>query len=111
MMHPRVDTTLIRHPLYDVNERPFMVIWETTMACDLACRHCRAEAMDEHDPLGLTTLEGKMLLDQVERFGKPRPLVILTGGDPFKRDDIFELVDTAPRSGCPSPCRHPARRY
>ena len=34
---------LIRQPAYDKNQRPFMVIWETTQACDLACKHCRAE--------------------------------------------------------------------
>jgi radical SAM protein len=91
----------IRTPVYDLNERPFMVIWETTMACDLACRHCRAEAIAERDPLGLSTEEGKMLLDQIESFGKPRPLVILTGGDPFKREDIFELVAYGTEIGLP----------
>lgn len=98
--HPRAQT-LIRQPAYDVNDRPFMVIWETTNACDLACRHCRAEAIAENDPLGLTTAEGKMLLDQIEQFGKPRPLVILTGGDPFKRTDIFELVAYGTQIGLP----------
>jgi MoaA/NifB/PqqE/SkfB family radical SAM enzyme len=67
---------LIRQPVYDVNERPFMVIWETTQACDLACRHCRAEAQPEHDPLALSTDEAKSLLDQVESFGRPRPIFI-----------------------------------
>ena len=34
---------IIRQPTYDLSTRPFLVIWETTHACDLACRHCRAE--------------------------------------------------------------------
>ncbi|MBZ0309285.1 MAG: TIGR04053 family radical SAM/SPASM domain-containing protein [Anaerolineae bacterium] len=83
---------LIRQPGDDTNARPFMVIWETTMACDLVCRHCRAEAMADHDPQTLSTEEGRQLLDQIEQFGKPRPIVVLTGGDPFKRNDIFELT-------------------
>ncbi len=84
--------TLIRQPKSDVAERPFMIIWETTHACDLACRHCRAEAIAEHDPLTLKFEEAKRLLEQVESFGKPRPIFIFTGGDPFKRDDLFELL-------------------
>lgn len=83
---------LIRQPAYDVNDRPFMIIWETTHACDLACRHCRAEAIPDHDPLSLKTDEAKRLLEQVESFGKPRPIFIFTGGDPFKRADLFELL-------------------
>jgi radical SAM protein len=83
---------LIRQPKYDLNDRPFMIIWETTNACDLACRHCRAEAIPENDPLSLTFAEAKTLLDQVDSFGKPRPIFIFTGGDPFKRTDLFDLL-------------------
>lgn len=83
---------LIRQPAYDLNERPFMIIWETTNACDLSCRHCRAQAIPEHDPLGLNTAEAKLLLEQVEKFGTPRPIFIFTGGDPFKRADLFDLL-------------------
>lgn len=83
---------LIRQPTYDLNDRPFMIIWETTHACDLACRHCRAEAIPEHDPLSLNFEEAKRLLEQVETFGRPRPIFIFTGGDPFKRADLFELL-------------------
>jgi AdoMet-dependent heme synthase len=83
---------LIRQPTYDLNDRPFMIIWETTHACDLACRHCRAEAIPEHDPLSLSFEEARRLLEQVEKFGKPRPIFIFTGGDPFKRPDLFDLM-------------------
>ncbi|MCB0178176.1 MAG: TIGR04053 family radical SAM/SPASM domain-containing protein [Anaerolineae bacterium] len=83
---------LIRQPAYDLKERPFMIIWETTNACDLSCRHCRAQAIPEHDPLGLNTAEAKLLLEQVESFGTPRPIFIFTGGDPFKRVDLFDLL-------------------
>ncbi len=92
---------MIRQPNYDLSQRPFMVIWETTQACDMACRHCRAEAQPEHNPHALSTDEGKMLLDQIADFGMPHPLVILTGGDPFKRSDIFELSSYGAEIGLP----------
>ena len=91
----------IRHPHYDKNQRPFMVIWETTQACDLACRHCRAEAQPEHHPDALNFEEGKKLLDQIADFGKPRPMVVLTGGDPFKRADILALTRYGSEIGLP----------
>lgn len=74
----------------DFRESPFLVIWEVTQACDLACLHCRAEARAWRDDGELSTGEGKRLMDQVRRFG--RPLFVLTGGDPLKRPDIVELV-------------------
>ena len=83
---------LIRQPKYNLNDRPFMIIWETTNACDLACRHCRAEAIPENDPLSLNFAQAKQLLEQVESFGRPRPIFIFTGGDPFKRPDLFDLL-------------------
>jgi radical SAM protein len=83
---------IIRQPKYDLNDRPFMIIWETTNACDLACRHCRAQAIPDADPLSLDFQEAKRLLEQVESFGKPRPIFIFTGGDPFKRPDLFDLL-------------------
>ncbi|NJN68726.1 MAG: TIGR04053 family radical SAM/SPASM domain-containing protein [Chloroflexaceae bacterium] len=83
---------LIRQPVYDLNERPFIVVWETTQACDLACRHCRMGVNDAHDPQILSFEEGCRLMDQVLEFGKPRPIFIMTGGDPFKREDLFDLI-------------------
>lgn len=84
--------TLIRQPSVSRNERPFMIIWETTQACDLACRHCRAEAQSELHPDSLKFEQAKTLLDQAADFGKPSPIFIFTGGDPFKRKDIFDLI-------------------
>jgi len=76
----------------DTSERPFVLIWEVTQACDLACKHCRAEAQPERHPDELTTTEGKRLLDEVRRFGDGQ-LVVLSGGDPLYRDDTLELVE------------------
>ncbi len=47
-----------------------LVYWETTLACGLACRHCRAEAMPDRSPDELTTEEGLRLLDAVTGFGR-----------------------------------------
>jgi AdoMet-dependent heme synthase len=75
----------------DFAESPYLVIWEVTRACDLACKHCRAEAVTDRNPLELTTAQGKRLMDDVRGFG--RPLFVLTGGDPLKRPDVVELVE------------------
>ena len=82
----------VRFMHHDASERPFIVIWEVTRACQLVCTHCRADAIRTRNPLELTTDEGRRLLDDLASFGSPRPLVVLTGGDPFERPDLPELV-------------------
>ena len=84
-------------PQLDFNERPFIVIWETTQACDLACLHCRACAQPLRSALELSTAEGKKLIDEVAAL--KAPVFVLTGGDPLKRPDVFELVQYAWDSG------------
>lgn len=84
--------TAIRRIRQDVNQRPFLVIWETTRACELVCQHCRADSQDEPHPLQLTTQEGKQLLDDIATFGAPSPMVVISGGDPFERPDLMELL-------------------
>lgn len=81
----------------DFDSAPFVVIWETTQACDLACRHCRASARRKRDPLELSTDEAKRLIDEIRSMGNP--LFILTGGDALKRPDILELVAYAREVG------------
>jgi AdoMet-dependent heme synthase len=80
-------------------EAPFIVIWETTRACALACVHCRAEALPHRDPGELTTEEGRRLIDRVAAFGDPPPILVLTGGDPFRRPDLEDLVAYGSRRG------------
>ncbi|WP_322801610.1 radical SAM protein [Thermoflexus sp.] len=82
-------------------ERPLLIYWELTRACDLACHHCRAEAIPWRDPRELSTAEGFALLDRLTAFGEPRPHLVLTGGDPLKRPDLFELIAEARRLGFP----------
>lgn len=74
----------------DFDQAPFVVIWETTQACDLACKHCRAEAQPLRDPRELTTDEAKAMMTRVSEFG---PVIfVFSGGDALKRPDIVELV-------------------
>ena len=81
----------------DFDSAPFIAIWETTQACDLACRHCRACAQPERDAGELTTAEAKALMDRLREFG---PIVfVFSGGDCFKRPDIVELVGYGARLG------------
>jgi radical SAM protein len=81
----------------DLNRTPFVAIWETTRACDLACRHCRAEAIPSALPGELTTAEGKRLLDELAEMGTP--ICVLSGGDPAKRRDLLELVRHGTKRG------------
>ncbi|WP_232796612.1 TIGR04053 family radical SAM/SPASM domain-containing protein [Kyrpidia spormannii] len=74
----------------DYATTPFLVIWEVTRACSLHCLHCRADAQFRRDPRELTTEEGFRLLDELAEWKVP--LVVLTGGDPFERPDVFDLV-------------------
>lgn len=77
-----------RRSPYD--RKPFILIWEISQACPLACRHCRADAILQRNPDELTTEEGKELLDQAAEMGVF--VVVLSGGDPLSRDDLYELV-------------------
>ncbi|NHN60265.1 MULTISPECIES: radical SAM protein [Halorussus] len=76
----------------DTDERPFVLIWELTRACELTCEHCRADAQPDRHPDELTTAEAKTLLDRTAEFGENQ-LVVFSGGDPLKRGDAVELVE------------------
>ncbi len=75
----------------DFDHSPLMFYYETTTACDLVCKHCRASAQESGDPRQLSTEQSKRLLSQAAKFPK-RPMVVLTGGDPLKRHDLMELI-------------------
>lgn len=66
-----------------------LMFWETTKACNLRCQHCRAVPQAFRGPADLTTEEGFALIDKVAEIA--RPVLILSGGEPLYRPDIFEL--------------------
>ncbi|MDK2922153.1 MAG: AdoMet-dependent heme synthase [Desulfonauticus sp.] len=69
---------------------PRLIAWEVTRACNLACKHCRAEACLNPFPGELNTQEALTLINQFKEAGDP--VIIFTGGEPLLRKDIFELI-------------------
>jgi heme b synthase len=67
-----------------------LVAWEVTRRCNLSCLHCRASAEMGPYPDELSTDEGRTLLEQIRQVGNP--VVIITGGEPLLRPDIYELA-------------------
>ena len=67
-----------------------MVAWELTRSCNLACVHCRASAERGPYPGELSTREVLRVMDEIASVGKP--VIILTGGEPLLRADIFDLA-------------------
>jgi radical SAM protein len=83
---------------HDYSRNPMIVYWEMTQACALACRHCRAEAVNTATPDELNLAQSMDLLQQITKF-EPIPHLILTGGDPLRRADLYEIIDEARRLG------------
>lgn len=79
---------------------PRLLFWETTAGCNLECAHCRrldvSRQMMADD---LTTEEAKAFLDDVASYG--RPILVLSGGEPLVRPDIFDLAVYARERGLP----------
>jgi radical SAM protein len=83
----------------DFDRAPLMFYYEVTQACDLVCKHCRASAQKTPRADELSTPQSKALIDQAAAFPR-KPIIVLTGGDPLKRRDIFELIRHATNQGC-----------
>ena len=84
------------HTRGDFDHSPMIVFYETTRACDLACKHCRADAQHECHPDELSSRDAMRTIAELAKFPKP-PLLVLTGGDPIKRADVFDLIAFARR--------------
>lgn len=67
-----------------------LVAWETTRNCNLSCQHCRASATMGPYSGELDTKAAYTLLDQIHEVGNP--IIILTGGEPLLRDDIYDIA-------------------
>lgn len=78
-----------------------LVFWESTRACLLSCRHCRAEAIPQPLPGELTRVDALRLLEQLTDFGRPYPVLVVTGGDALLRADLLELAERAVALGIP----------
>lgn len=76
---------------------PRLIFWEMTTACNLKCIHCRACPVDQRSPEDLTTQEGKAILDEIASFASPA--VVLSGGEPLVRPDVFEIASYGTSKG------------
>jgi AdoMet-dependent heme synthase len=82
----------------DFDRSPFVIAWELTRACAYSCAHCRADAQPRRDPSELSTAEAFQLIDELAGFDT-RPILVLTGGDPLMRRDVFEIAAHAEGRG------------
>jgi heme b synthase len=76
---------------------PRLIAWELTGSCNLKCVHCRASAVEERDPNELSTDEIKNTIDNIASFASP--ILILTGGEPLVRGDVYEIAKYATEKG------------
>jgi radical SAM protein with 4Fe4S-binding SPASM domain len=74
-----------------------LVVWNTTPACNLACKHCYFGACDERDSEELSTAEAKSFIDSLADLDVP--VLVFSGGEPFFREDIAELTAYATERG------------
>jgi AdoMet-dependent heme synthase len=79
------------------NLRPRMIQWELTRACKLSCLHCPIGTQQRRSPLELSTYEAYKTIDQI--VGLAGEELLLTGGDPLERPDVYQLIDYARRRG------------
>ncbi len=77
------------HLLQFTHDKRPIVVWNSTKACNLRCIHCYYTANMRPDPDELTTDEAKALIDDLAAFGVP--VLLFSGGEPFLRDDLYEL--------------------
>lgn len=92
-LNPQPSTPNTPHPAVE-GQPPFplrMVAWELTRNCNLNCLHCRARSDAGPHENELTLDECKMIIDDLSAFSSP--IVILTGGEPLLRPDVFEVIE------------------
>ncbi len=69
---------------------PRLIAWELTRSCNLGCIHCRGSATQDRASEELSLEEGLKLIDNIASFSKP--VLILSGGEPLVRKDVFEIA-------------------
>jgi len=85
----------------DFNVKPILIFWETTKACDLACKHCRASAITNALPDEMNVDQSINFISQVKDFGPPYPVLILTGGDIMKKVGLEIILQKTKELGIP----------
>ena len=77
--------------------KPRLIFWEVTKGCNLRCIHCRATATELSSPTDLPTERAINIIDQIASFSNP--ILVLSGGEPLYRPDIFDLASYATKKG------------
>ncbi len=77
--------------------KPRLVFWEVTKGCNLHCIHCRATATELSSPLDLPTSKAREIIEQIAAYGNP--ILVLSGGEPLYRRDIYDLATLATERG------------
>jgi AdoMet-dependent heme synthase len=77
--------------------KPRLIFWELTKRCNLKCVHCRADALDKEFEAELDTGTVKKIIDDITAVAKP--ILVLTGGEPLFRKDIFTIAEYAAGKG------------
>src|ERR1700758_106512 len=77
--------------------KPRLIFWEVTKGCNLRCIHCRATATELMSPQDLPTAKALDIISQIADFGSP--ILVLSGGEPLYRQDIFQLAEYATSRG------------
>src|SRR5579863_5901994 len=78
------------HSVQGNQNKPRLIFWELTKGCNLRCIHCRASATELSSPDDLSTDTAKAIIDQIAEVSNP--ILVLSGGEPLFRKDIFELA-------------------
>lgn len=90
----------MEHMAKKFNDPLALLFWETTAACNLSCIHCRRLDTAKEDALRDLSLEESFaLIDSLVKLGKP--ILVLSGGEPLSRADIFEIAERATSAGLP----------
>jgi AdoMet-dependent heme synthase len=77
--------------------KPRLIFWEVTKGCNLHCIHCRATATELMSPRDLPTAKARNIIEQIASYGNP--ILVLSGGEPLYRRDIFELAKLGTERG------------
>ena len=85
------------HPAAKKEYKPRLIFWEVTKGCNLRCIHCRATATELMSPADLPTGKALNIISQIADFGNP--ILVLSGGEPLYRNDIFQLAEYATSRG------------
>ena len=80
----------VQHASHANQNKPRLIFWELTKGCNLRCIHCRASATELSSPSDLSTAAAKAIIDQIAEVSSP--ILVLSGGEPLFRSDIYELA-------------------